>query len=87
MVPALSMNIYDSERCNVIHSHSCLHVFYHTQSSQNQSNHQFMTFIDMFVILYKTIEVILVSKKIVSLLICLTISTCFNFDVFHAVPV
>ena len=65
MVPALSVNIYDSKRCNVIHSNSFLHVFYRTQSSQNQSNHQFTTFIDMFVILYKTIEVILVSKKIV----------------------
>ena len=45
MVPTLSVNIYDSERCNVIHPNSCLHVFYHTQSSQNQSNHEFTTFV------------------------------------------
>ena len=45
MVPTHSMTIYDSERYNVIHPNSCLHVFYYTQNSQKQSNHQFATFI------------------------------------------
>ena len=49
MVPILSMNIYDSERCNVIHSNSCMDVFYHTNNLITGSPLLY----DISVVLYK----------------------------------
>ena len=56
------MNIYDSERCNVIHINSCLHVFHHTQSSQKQSHDFYKLCLSFYI---KKIDVVMVSKKIV----------------------
>ena len=86
MVPTRSMNIYDSEHCNVTHPNSCLQVFYHTQSSQKQSNHQYTTFIRYVCRSIQQIDVVMVSKKIGGFFTCSTISTLLNSDVFHEVP-
>ena len=60
MVPTL---IYYCDHCQVIHLNSCLHVFYHTQNSQNYLITSLLLLEDMPDVIYRNMNIVMLSIK------------------------
>ena len=87
MVPTRSKNIYDSERCNVIHPNSFSHILSYTEFAK-LSNHQFAPFISYTCCFDKKKKKKCCYNGLIKsgdFVICLKISTWSNSDVVHAV--